>query len=211
MSEQPAGAGRRSDASVRTARPEDVDAVGAVQAEVWREAYAGRLPPEVLAGFDPTAFADLWRRSLLSPPPGVYRLLVAIDAGQVAGYAAIAPSQDPDLGSTAGEVTTLGVAGTARGRGHGSRLLNACVDLLSEAGAELVSIWLPASDEATRAFLLDGGFAPDGAYRDRVVSPDGGTLREVRLLAATPPAASSAAADDGPRAADDERPPGTAP
>jgi hypothetical protein len=36
-------------------------------------------------------------------------------------------------------------------------------------------------DEATRAFLAGAGFEPDGAYRDRVVSAEGQTLREVRL------------------------------
>ena len=40
-----------------------------------------------------------------------------------------------------------------------------------------------ASDETTRAFLLDAGLDPDGAFRDRVVSPDGATAREVRLVA----------------------------
>ena len=40
-----------------------------------------------------------------------------------------------------------------------------------------------ASDEGTRAFLVQAGLAPDGAWRDRVVSPDGDTAREVRLVA----------------------------
>ena len=71
----------------------------------------------------------------------------------------------------------------ARRQGHGSRLLNASVDVLREAGADSVSLWVLADDEAVRAFLAASGFAPDGAFRDRVVSPDGDTLREVRLAA----------------------------
>jgi predicted N-acetyltransferase YhbS len=71
----------------------------------------------------------------------------------------------------------------ARRQGHGSRLLNAGADLLREAGADTVSLWLLAHDETTREFAAASGFAPDGAYRDRVVSPDGQTLREVRLSA----------------------------
>jgi len=172
--------------AVRDARPGEVEAVGAIQARVWREAYAGRLTADVLEAFDGAVFADIWRRSLQDPPAGVYRLLVALEGTQVRGYAAVAPSQDPDLGHTAGEVSTLGVDPQARGRGHGSRLLNACVDLLGEAGAELVAAWLPGSDEAARAFFHAGGFAPDGAFRDRVVAADGATLREVRLVAAPP-------------------------
>ncbi len=158
---------------------------------VWREAYAGAVPASVLAEFEAEAFAEVWRRSLASPPPGVYALLVSLAGDVVTGYAAIAPSQDPDLGSTTGEVTTIGVHPDARSAGHGSRLLNACVDVLTDAGAELISIWLPAADERTRAFLVAGGFGPDGAYRDRVVSPAGTTLREVRLVALPPTAATA--------------------
>jgi ribosomal protein S18 acetylase RimI-like enzyme len=172
-----------ADASVRRARPNDVPAIGLVQATVFREAYAGRLPDDVVALFEPDAFARSWRDSLAAPPEGVHRLLVACAGDQVVGLAAIGPSQDPDAGSAAGEVTVLAVHPDARRQGHGSRLLNASVDLLAEAGAESVSLWLLTDDERTRAFLTGSGFAPDGAFRDRVVSPDGDTLREVRLTA----------------------------
>jgi ribosomal protein S18 acetylase RimI-like enzyme len=175
--------GPLADASVRRARPNDAPAVGLVQATVFREAYTGRLPDEVVALFEPDAFARTWRDSLAAPPEGVHRLLVACAGDQVVGLAALGPSQDPDAGPAAGEVTVLAVHPDARRQGHGSRLLNATVDLLAEAGAESVSVWLLTDDESTRAFLTASGFAPDGAYRDRVVSPDGDTLREVRLTA----------------------------
>jgi ribosomal protein S18 acetylase RimI-like enzyme len=172
-----------ADASVRRARPNDAPAVGLVQATVFREAYAGRLPDEVVTLFDPEAFARAWRESLLDPPAGVHRLLVACAGEQVVGLSAVGPSQDRDAGSTSAEVTVLAVHPDARRQGHGSRLLNASVDVLRDAGAELVSCWLLADDEAARGFLTASGFGPDGAFRDRVVSPSGETLREVRLTA----------------------------
>ncbi len=172
-----------ADAGVRRARPNDVPAIGMVQATVFREAYAGRVPDDIVALFEPDAFARSWRDSLAAPPQGVHRLLVACAGDQVVGLAAIGPSQDPDAGSAAGEVTVLAVHPDARRQGHGSRLLNASVDLLAEAGAESVTLWLLTDDERTRAFLAASGFAPDGAFRDRVVSPAGDTLREVRLTA----------------------------
>jgi ribosomal protein S18 acetylase RimI-like enzyme len=177
------GAGPLADASVRRARANDAPAVGMVQATVFRTVYAGRVPDEVLSLFEPEAFARSWRESLAAPPEGVHRLLVACAGEQVVGLAAIGPSQDPDAGPAAGEVTVLAVHPDAHRQGHGSRLLNAGVDLLAEAGAESVTLWLLTDDEITRAFLTASGFAPDGAYRDRVVSPDGDTLREVRLTA----------------------------
>ena len=173
-----------ADASVRAARQNDAPAVGVVQSVVFREVYAGRVPDDVVAMFEPEPFARAWRDSLAAPPPGVHRLLVACAGEQVVGAAAIGPSQDPDTGPGTGEVTLLAVHPQARRQGHGSRLLNAGVDLLREAGADSVAAWLLADDEAGRAFLTASGFGPDGAFRDRVVSPDGDTLREVRLSAA---------------------------
>jgi GNAT superfamily N-acetyltransferase len=172
-----------ADASVRAARPNDAPAVGMVQAAVFREVYTGRVPDDVVEVFQPEPFARAWRDSLASPPAGVHRLLVACAGEQVVGAAAIGPSQDPDASPVDGEVTLLAVHPEARRQGHGSRLLNAGVDLLRDAGAEAVATWLLADDEAGRAFLVSSGFAPDGAYRDRVVSPEGDTLREVRLTA----------------------------
>jgi ribosomal protein S18 acetylase RimI-like enzyme len=175
--------GPLADASVRLARESDAPAVGLVQAVVWREAYAGVLPADVLGELEPAAFAAAWRRSLAAPPEGVYRLLVACAGEQVVGFASTGPSQDPDASPLTGEVSALGVHPGARRAGHGSRLLNAAVDTLRAAGAEEVSAWVLAGDEETRAFLSRGGLRPDGAFRDRVVSADGDTAREVRLVA----------------------------
>ena len=177
------GHGPLADASVRVARPSDAPAVGLVQAAVWREAYAAVLPAEVVARFEPNSFASAWRRSLDAPPAGVYRLLTARAGEQVVGFAAIGPSQDPDASPETGELSALGVHPGARRQGHGSRLLNAAVDTLREAGAEVLHTWVLSDDEGTRAFLMQSGLSPDGAFRDRVVSPDGDTAREVRLVA----------------------------
>ncbi|MBK6886187.1 MAG: GNAT family N-acetyltransferase [Tetrasphaera sp.] len=170
---------------MRPAAPEDADEVGRVQAQVFIDTYAARLPPETVAAFDPRAFAQGWRAALSRPAEGVNQLLVALDENdRIVGLAAVGPSQDPDTGQSTGEVTLVAVHPLARRRGHGSRLLNAVVEVLRDAGADLVTAWLPADAEQERAFLLAAGFAPDGAYRDRVVSADGAVMREVRVDAA---------------------------
>lgn len=174
--------GPLADASVRRARVNDAPAVGVVQAVVFREAYAGRVPDDVVAAFEPEPFARAWRESLGSPPQGAFALLVACAGEQVVGVAATGPSQDRDAEPGWGEVSLLAVHPDARGQGHGSRLVNAAVDVLRDAGADAVAVWLLADDEPTRAFLTASGFGPDGAFRDRVVSAEGETLREVRLL-----------------------------
>lgn len=172
-----------SDASVRAATPNDAPAVGIAQSIVWREAYEGLLPAEVLERFEPIVFSRAWRQSLENPPAG-NRLLVALAGSQVVGYLAVGPCEDPDAGEHDVEVLTLGVHPDARRQGHGSRLLNAAVDTSRERGAEVIAAWVPLADERARAFFEGAGLGPDSARRDRIVGPGGETLREVRLTGA---------------------------
>ena len=175
------GAMPMADASVRRATVSDTPAIGIVQAEVFTRAYAGRLPSEVIAAFEPVAFTRAWRDGLSNPPAGAHALFVALAGPQVVGFVAVGPSQDPDAPSDQAEVTVIGVHPSGRRQGHGSRLLNASADHLRALGAGSMSAWVLVDDEETRAFLRAAGLEPDGADRDRVVSPDGSTLREVRL------------------------------
>ena len=172
-----------ADASARIARPSDAPAVGLVQAAVWRDAYAGVLPPEVVNQFDGPSFARVWRNSLSTPPSSRHILLVGCAGEQVVGFTALGPSADADASETSGEVLALGVHPDARRSGHGSRLLNAAVDTLRGQGFDTVSTWILVTEESSRAFLTAAGFSPDSAFRDRVIDVDGTVVREVRLTA----------------------------
>lgn len=184
--------GPLADASVRTARPSDAPAVGLVQAWVWQTELADVLAPEVLEALTGPRLASVWRQSLERPPTPRHRLLVACAGPQVVGYVAIGPvgeepgTEEPGLDpATTGLILDGGVHPEGRGAGHGSRLLNAAVDTLRAGSSEeldTVATWVLADAEGTRAFLQAAGFAPDGAWRDRVVGEDGRTAREVRLV-----------------------------
>ncbi|MEP6798095.1 MAG: GNAT family N-acetyltransferase, partial [Lapillicoccus sp.] len=172
-----------ADASVRLAKVSDAPAVGLVQAAVWMNAYAGLLPDAVLAHFQPPAFTSAWRASLNQPPTAAHRLLVACAGEQVVGLAAVGPSEDPDVSEADAELLVLGVHPGARRSGHGSRLLNAAVDTARGSRLETLRAWVPADATETRAFLTGGGFAADGAYRERAVGSDpDDVLREVRFV-----------------------------
>lgn len=183
--EIPASGAPQADASVRTGRVSDAPAVGLVQASVWRERYGGLLGEEVTAQFEGPRFAAVWRRSLEDPPGPVHRLLVACAGSQVVGFAAVGPAEPGETGvpDGAAELLDLAVHGDARGVGHGSRLLNAAADTLRANDRTALLAWLPAVDERARAFGAHAGLRPDGAWRERVVGPQGQTLREVRVQA----------------------------
>ncbi|HEX6055112.1 MAG TPA: GNAT family N-acetyltransferase [Intrasporangium sp.] len=175
--------GPLADASVRVARASDAPAVGFVQAVVFREAYAAELAPEVIAQFEPRAFANAWRDSLEGEARGDGVLLVACAGEQVVGFAAVGASSDPDAGDETAELLVLGVHPEARRQGHGSRLLHAVVDTARARGRDRLTAWTLTSADGVREFLVAAGMGPDGAHRERVVGPEGETANEVRLSA----------------------------
>lgn len=178
--------GPLADASVHTARPSDAPAIGLVQSVVWQQAYAGVLPAEVVETFAAAAFAGVWRQSLQQPPTPAHRVMVGCAGDQVVGLVALGPAPEEEAGlpERCGQVLEMSVHPDARRQGHGSRLLNAAGDTLRAHDHTSLACWVRADDEPTRAFLATGGLEPDGAWRERVVGPQGQTLREIRVLAA---------------------------
>lgn len=174
-----------ADASVRAATAADAAAIGEVQAAAWRASYSDLLPSATLDALDPAGLAEIWRDAIVRPPSGTHRVLVAVAAGVVVGFAAVVP--DADAGPEVAEIAALVVSPLAQRAGHGSRLLNASVDRVRDQGFERVVGWVLEADEVRRRFLADAGFAEDGARRSfatgGAAEPRGGELSEVRMAA----------------------------
>lgn len=166
-----------ADVSVRVAEPRDAAAVAAVQVAAWREAYAAALPAEVT----PEAVAAAWADALAKPGDARNRVLVALAGSTVTGFAITSPCADPDADPIAdGTVEEFTVAPGARRAGHGSRLLQACVDTLRADRFTRATWWVTSTDDALREFVTAGGWAADGATRE-LEGPDGVRIRQVRL------------------------------
>lgn len=172
-----------SDVSCRVAWADDAPAIAAVQVRAWRTSYADLLPAELLDALDVEQAAAGWRASLQSPPDARNRVLVALERNLVTGFAVTGPAADPDLDPvTDGEISDLTVDPHQRGHGHGSRLMQACVDTLQADRFARAVTWLPAADDDTRAFLTTAGWGPDGAHRTLDLTGDGSvTVKQVRL------------------------------
>lgn len=172
-----------ADVSARIAWAEDAPAIAAVQVEAWRASYAEMLPTEVLDGLDADQIAEGWRQALGRPGDARNRVLVALERNLVTGFLVTGPSSDPDCDPVSmGQLTDLTVDPHKRGVGHGSRLLQSGADTLVADRFERAVMWLPAGDDATRAFLASAGWGPDGAHRTLDLLGDGTTtVRQVRL------------------------------
>lgn len=150
-----------ADVSVRLARPEDAEHVAHVQQSTWSQAYAslvGELdvPLEQLAA--------VWLHAIEAPPSREHRLLVALEAGAVVGFAASEPVSDAEV-----ELTALMVEPRWGRRGHGSRLVQACVEHWSSFS--LASSWVFEADTAMSSFLESAGWAFDGLARGLDTGP----------------------------------------
>lgn len=162
---------------MRTARTEDLPAIGAVQAQVWRDAFGELVEPQTLAEFTPDAFEAAWRTSLPAPPSPVHRLLVATELDDVVGFVAVGPTEE----TGDGEILAGGVSPERRGHGHGSRLLNAAMDTLAANDIHHVRVRVVERNTPLVRFLAVAGFVASGGYADRVVTSTGDTVREIEL------------------------------
>jgi GNAT superfamily N-acetyltransferase len=172
-----------SDVSCRVAWADDAPAIAAVQVRAWRASYADLLPAELLADLDVDELAAGWSASLTNPPDARNRVLVALERNLVTGFALTGPATDPDCDPlSVGEVTDLTVDSHQRHAGHGSRLMQACVDTLKADRFTRAVVWLAAADDDARRFWAEAGWAPDGAHRTLDLTGDGSVqVRQVRL------------------------------
>lgn len=171
-----------ADVSVRVAWADDADAIAALQVRAWQSSYDGVLPASALE-IDPARSAELWRTNLALPKEARTRVLVALERNRVVGFAITTPATDPDCDpAVEAELMELTVDPGERGRGHGSRLVQAAVETMAADGFSRAVLWALASDDALREFLASAGWAPDTAHRELDLEGDGTTLvKQVRL------------------------------
>jgi GNAT superfamily N-acetyltransferase len=177
-----------SDVSVRPAVAGDEVPIARVQLAAWRASHTAVFGDAALDLIDPLAVEEGWRAAITAPPGPGYRVLVALDAATVVGFAAVAPVDGPEGQAPGGVLVALEVEPRAQRGGHGSRLLAAVVDLLREDGADQLHTWVLDGDEARARFLGESGLGPDDVVREVVTGtlPDGTqrTVNEHRWSAA---------------------------
>ncbi|MEZ5090509.1 MAG: GNAT family N-acetyltransferase [Micropruina sp.] len=167
--------------SVRLALPAEAPQLAAIQRRVWLQQLPQDLARSVLEGIDLDEMTTSWHAAIVRPPLAQFRVLAAVTEERVTGFAAVGPSDDPD--AEPGEdavVAEFAIDPPAQRNGHGSRLLNACVDTLRADGFARATWWVRSTDDALRGFLEGAGWAPDGSHRE-IGSDDENRMKLVRL------------------------------
>lgn len=161
---------------LRSPTLEDCDEIGRVHMAVWRDAYAGIMPADYLAGLSEERSAASWRDQLSRAANSPTRTLLVLDPkGRIAGFGSAGPSRDEDA-PTEWELYVVNLLPHARGTGVADRLLDEIV------GAREATLWVVEENARARAFYTRRGFVDEGGRSEH---PATGTseIRMVRRLA----------------------------
>ncbi|WP_425309609.1 GNAT family N-acetyltransferase [Ammonicoccus fulvus] len=167
--------------SVRLALPKEAASIADLQYRAWQADFADT--PDLLAELEPTAMTEIWHQAITRPPVAACRVLVAVDTeNRVVGFASTIPCEDPDAEAGAdGAVGEFLIEESVRNQGHGSRLLNACVDTLRADGFTRATWWIRSTDDDLRKFLTESGWAPDGSHREIGLADGSVRIKQLRL------------------------------
>ena len=156
---------------VRPARAADAVSLARVQVASWRRSFAGIVPEALLAELTSDeaqgVWRDRWSDAITNPPTSRHHVLTAVQEGparEVVGFISAGPATDADRWpGTDAELYELRVIPEQTRHGHGSRLLHAAADTLTQDGFHTLSVWAVEADTALRGFLESSGWAADGA------------------------------------------------
>ncbi len=164
------------DWALRPLAVEDCDELGRVHMAVWRDAYAGLMPADYLAGLSDEDCAARWRESAARPAEAPEHVLVVVGSdGRLAGFGSAGPSRDEDA-PTEWELYAVNLVNAARGTGVADRLVD---ELL---GARDATLWVIEGNARARAFYTRRGFVDEGGRAEHPATrtPE---IRMVRRLA----------------------------
>jgi ribosomal protein S18 acetylase RimI-like enzyme len=136
--------------------PEDLDEMGRVHVQVWRQAYAGLLPADYLAGLDPTVGPARWRERFGSSPEVGWWL--ARDGHGIAGMATSGPPRDSDPPAPE-ELYAINVLARAHGTGLADDLMAYAVD------DRPAYLWVLEGNARAISFYRRHGFHAEGARK----------------------------------------------
>jgi len=153
-----------SPARLRSARPDDADAIAALHAAVWHATYRDLAPPEAIAALDEARRRATWTAILAAPKPH-QRAVVAECGGMLAGFGLAGPTDDPAFGGR-GEVKYLYVDQARARQGIGRRMLSDLARFLRAEGFAGMALAVVEGNDRAFSFYAALGGVPAGRSID---------------------------------------------
>ena len=137
--------------AIRSARPEDASAIGAVHVAAWRSTYPGILSDRTLTGMSASQ-QSAYYETMIRRSGGVFVAVSGAGAGAdeaVVGFASVGRNRGSKLGD--GEIYTLYVLDDWRDLGVGRQLMQVAASSLLAIGCRSAFLWV-LSENPTRWF-----------------------------------------------------------
>lgn len=142
--------------TVRSAMPEEAEAIARMHVRSWQAAYRGLFPDAYLDGLDWREWAERRRADIAD---GDKQVRVAVDGTVVLGFASFGPTRDDDLPAGTPELYGIYLDPDRWARGLGGCLLDAL-----PPGP--LTLWVLADNERAIRFYTRHGFVPDGCTKE---------------------------------------------
>lgn len=157
---------------IRPPSIEDAEGLTDLHLDVWEEAYAALMPPEVFVERRSGRADRIARWREIIAGTGTSSLLACSSEGRLLGFASTGPGRDGDRSDLPGlEVMALYVRAEVYGTGVGHRLLVAAI------GSAPAYLWVLEGNERAIRFYERQGFRFDGTAK---AEPFGVEVRMVR-------------------------------
>jgi GNAT superfamily N-acetyltransferase len=160
---------------LRAATPDDAREVANVHVHSWQIAYRGLMPDEYLDALRPEARAQ--RYTFGSSDPLQPATIVAVDDGQIRGFATTGPALNADE-RPRGELYALYVDPPSWRCGVGRALIAAAREHLRSQGFTEACLWVLVGNDRAEQFYRGDGWVSDGTRR--VADVHGLMVDEVR-------------------------------
>jgi GNAT superfamily N-acetyltransferase len=136
---------------IRPARLEDAPGIASVQVESWRTTYPGIVAQEFIDSLTIANRTAAWERGLRGETRVVPDVLVAVESGDVIGFASGGPIREPQAGFD-GELHAIYLLQAAQGRGTGRRLVREWASTAIARGLTSAAVRALALNPATRFY-----------------------------------------------------------
>lgn len=139
-----------TDVVIRSAGPDDAQAIATVHVASWQHAFRGILPDAYLDGLAPEQRLRMWTHVLGASHPGVH-VGVAEQDGRVVGFYSIGPSDEGDPDDVR-MLSTIYLDPGCMGKGIGRALLVDAERAMRDDGATAGVLRVITANEGTRRF-----------------------------------------------------------
>lgn len=149
--------------SIRTALPEEAEALADLHVRTWQQAYIGMLPDEYLRSLTFSERLPMWQRILSSSDRVV--VFVADYEGKPIGFSCGGISNDEDAGPTIGEMWSIYLLREFWGKGIGKELHDRLLEELRGREFDELTLWVMESNDRTRRWYERQGWTQDGSQK----------------------------------------------